>query len=164
MKITGSKAYVFFDSFDESRVISGAGMTLPGQWYFVLARGTATNLPCQGTVLRAPASGAQISLVAGDKLFPIDRKRFCKTSADLSAEQGTVDAGDDCDPGASILDGIISVSGSLAGLFNYDETTGDFDLVTDEVVNRFFDIVEDNGMGQYSLRTRNDDPITCCAA
>jgi hypothetical protein len=72
---------------------------------------------------------------------------------------GSVDVSDDCDPGATISDGVLSVSGSLAGLFRYDDETQDFDDVTDTIVNRFLDIVEDNGNGTYELHPRTDNQI-----
>jgi len=170
MKITGSKAWVFFDSFDESKVISfngtgAAPKTTAEKWYRVMNKGAGSTLPFEkGFPFKAPKGAAQITLVSGDVIYPLDPTRFCKTSASLSAEQGTVDVGDDCDPGATIPDGVINVSGSLAGLFRYDDATGEFDLVTDEVVNRFFDIAEDDGNGIYKLRPRTDDPtyILCC--
>jgi hypothetical protein len=171
MKITGSKAWVFFDSFDESKVISCAGggspvLTEAEKWYRVMEKGDGSNLPFErGFPFKAPKEGAeQITLVAGDVIYQLDPTRFCKTSASFSAEQGTVDVGDDCDPGATILDGIVGITGSLAGFFNYDEATGEFDYVTDDIINRFFDIAEDDGNGMYALRPRTDTPtyILCC--
>ena len=72
---------------------------------------------------------------------------------------GSVDVSDDCDPGATIPDGMLSISGSLAGLFRYDDETQDFDNVTDIVINRFLDIVEDNGSGAYTLSPQTDSQI-----
>ncbi|MCL2765599.1 MAG: hypothetical protein FWD40_10025 [Treponema sp.] len=163
MKITGSQAHVFFDSFDESKMISYSGtpqLTAANKWYLVFDKGAASNLPVEkGFPFRAPQGTDQIALVAGDRIFPINEKRFCKTTASFSAEQGTVDVSDDCDPGATILDGIIKITGSLAGLFRYDDQSGEFDDVTDEMINRFFEIIEDDGNGIYSLKERNDTPI-----
>ena len=165
MKITGSKAHVFFDSFDDSKMLSfsesGPVNTTQNKWYLIFGKGEDSKLPFSiGFPFRAPAGATQqITLVDGDRIFPIDEKRFCKTSASFSAEQGTVDVGDDCDPGATIPDGIISITGSLAGLFRYDDQTGDFDNVTSEIINRFFDIIEDDGNGLYALKQREDTPI-----
>jgi hypothetical protein len=170
MKLTGMKAWVFFDSFDESRVISYSGIgaapqTQAEKWYRVMEKGTGSNLPLEkGFPFQAPAGAVQITLVSGDIIYPLDPSRFCKTSASLSAEQGSVDVGDDCDPGATILDGIIAMSGSLAGLFRYDDKTGKFDNVTDDILSRFFDTVRDNGNGIYELQKRTDEPVflLCC--
>jgi hypothetical protein len=160
MKITGAKAHIFFDSFDPSRIITGTGSnaTTAGTWYKVMEKGEASNLPFEENyIFRAPISETQITLKTGDKIYPFQMDRICKTSADLSAQQGTVDVGDDCDPGASILDGIVVRSGSIGSLFQYNRTTGDFDDVTDIIINRFFDIADDDGAGIYALTPRTDD-------
>ena len=167
MKITGSKAWVFFGSLYE-KIIAGNGTntTEAGKWYLVIEKGEGSSLPFyKGFPFRAPKDGSdQITLVPGDRISELDPARFCKTNASVSVEQGSVDVGDDCDPGATILDGIIKVSGSLAGLFRYNDETGDFDDVTDEVVNRFFDIAKDDTAGLYELSPRTDEPtfILCC--
>jgi hypothetical protein len=168
MKLTGSKAICFFDTFDESKAINGDGVTEtePGAWYRVMAKGASSELPLEtGFVFRAPGEGAdQIVLAAGDKVYPLDPSRFCKTGADFSAEEGSVDVGDDCDPGATIPDGIVTYSGSLNGFFRYDDATGEFDDVTTEIVNRFFDVVTDDGEGAYGKVERNSSPahLLCC--
>jgi hypothetical protein len=107
----------------------------------------------------APTTGDQITLVNGDRVFSINEERFCKTSASFEFSMGSVDVGDDCDPGATISDGILTFSGSLAGLFRYDDQTQNFDDVTDIIVNRFLDIVEDDGNGTYTLYPRTDSQI-----
>ena len=151
---------VFFDSFDHEKTVSGPGReTEAGTWYRIMAKGENSNLPLpEGFVIHSPAGGEQIELAAGDMLYPLDPQRFCKTSASLSAEQGAIEAGDDCDPGASILDGIVKVSGSVAGFFRYNDATGEFDSVTDEIVSRFFDTVQDDGEGGYGLTPYDETP------
>jgi hypothetical protein len=163
MKITGAKAQIFFDSWDPSRVIDGTGSntTTAGTWYKVIEKAAASALPFpEGYIFRAPVGPAtQITLLTGDQIYPFEMDRICKTSADLSAEQGTVDASDDCDPGASILDGIVVRSGSIGSLFRYNDVTGDFDDVTDIIVSKFFDVATDDGAGVYELKLRNDDNV-----
>jgi hypothetical protein len=159
MKITGAKAHVFFDSFDETQVIEGGPgvATNAGAWYFVISNGAGSSLPYMGTVLRAPAAGnEQIALVEGDQVFPITEGRFCKTSVSLSAEEGSIDVSDDCDPGANILDGNVAISGSLAGFFSFDDLTNKFDTVTDDIISRFFGTVEDDGSGIYGFSERRN--------
>jgi hypothetical protein len=108
----------------------------------------------------APAvSKTQITLKTGDKLLKIEPERFCKTTASFEFSMGSVDVGDDCDPSATISDGILSISGSLAGLFRYDDVTQNFDDVTDIIVNRFLDIIRDNGEGAYTISPRSDVQI-----
>jgi hypothetical protein len=163
MKIAGAKAQIFFDSFDPSRVITGTGTntTDAGKWYRVMEKDPAGSLPFPvNYIFRAPTgSSTQITLKTGDKIYPFDMDQICKTSADLSAEQGTIDASDDCNPGASILDGNVVRSGSIGSLFQYNDLTGDFDDVTDIMVSRFFDIATDDGAGSYELKLRNDDDM-----
>jgi hypothetical protein len=163
MKITGQKAQVFLDSFNDSSIVNGDGTitTTEKQKYFVIEKGEGSLIPViKGTFFIAPADvNNQITLVEGDRLFAIKEERFCKTNASFEFSMGSVDVSDDCDPGATISDGILSISGSLAGLFRYDDETQDFDNVTDIIVNRFLDIIEDNGDGVYILHNRTDSQI-----
>jgi len=161
MKITGSKAQVFIDSMNNTSIISGDGIvtTEANQKYFVIEKSKDSNIPViKGTFFIAPTSD-QIILLEGDRLFKINEERFCKTNASFEFSFGSVDVGDDCDPGATISDGILSITGSLAGLFRYDDETHDFDNVTDIIINRFMDIVEDNGEGTYILYPKTDSQI-----
>ncbi|MDR1469324.1 MAG: hypothetical protein LBT00_08535 [Spirochaetaceae bacterium] len=163
-KLIGNKAMLFFDTFDPSRVIHGDGTvtTAANTWYFVVGRGTGeSGIPQgfrQGGIFRSPKTGsAQLVLEVGDRVMPIDPSRFCKTSADWSVEQGTIDVGDDCDPGATLLDGVLKLSGSFSGFFQEDLETGDFTEVTFEILNRFFDLAEDDGEGNYAITPRTND-------
>jgi hypothetical protein len=160
MKITGNRAQVFIDNFNASSVIT-SGTTASSTKYFVIDKGVGSSIPViAGSFFISPKAGEkQISLATGDKLFKIDPERFCKTTASFEFAMGSVDVGDDCDPGATISDGMLTVSGSLAGLFKYDDVTGDFDNVTDIIVNRFLDIIEDDGAGTYALHPRSDAQI-----
>jgi hypothetical protein len=162
MKITGQKAQIFIDNFNSSNVIEGDGTvtTTAKEKYFIISKGAGSNIQlAEGTFFIAPASGTQITLVTGDRLLKIEPDRFCKTTASFEFAMGSVDVGDDCDPGATISDGILTITGSLAGLFRYDDVTQDFDNVTDVVVNRFLDIIEDDGVGNYTLHPRSDAQI-----
>jgi hypothetical protein len=162
MKIVGQKAQVFIDQFNDTGMISGDGTitTAEKQKYFVIDKGDGSNIPViKGSFFIAPTIGEQITLLEGDKLFAINEERFCKTNASFEFSMGSVDVSDDCDPGATISDGILSLSGSLAGLFRYDDETQDFDNVTDIIVNRFLDIMEDQGDGTYELHPRTDNQI-----
>jgi len=164
MKILGSKAQVFIDSFDNTLIIDGDGVntkTNPNQKYFVIEKGESSNIPVvRGSFFVSPVDvNSQIDLVLGDKVFIIDEDRFCKTNASFEFSQGSVDVSDDCDPGATISDGIIAITGSLDGLFKYDDSTQEFSDMTDFVVNRFLDIVEDNGDGVYTISPRDDSQV-----
>jgi hypothetical protein len=159
-KLIGNKAYIFFDTFDADRVIHGetAGppvLTEPKTWYFVVGRGSPSGIPDgfqSGGIFRSPVDGAtQLTLLDNDRVMPIEQSRFCKTSADYSVEQGTVEVGDDCDPGATILDGVIKLSGSFSGFLQEDVETGEFTDITYEILNRYFSMAEDDGHGIYAI-------------
>jgi len=159
MKVTGAKAHVFFDSFDEDRVITN-GQTTENKWYFIMERGEGSNFPYDGSVIKSPSdANNQITLVSGDKIFPIDENRMCKTSLSVSAEEGTIDVSDDCDPGATILDGTVAITGSIGGFFRFDDQTQEFDSVTDSILGHFFDTVEDDAAGVYGVTTRNNSAV-----
>jgi hypothetical protein len=161
--LTGQKAQVFIDNYNSSNIVIGDGTitTAASQKYFIISKASASNITlAEGTFFIAPGVGeTQIVLKVGDRLLKIDPDRFCKTTASFEFAMGSVDVGDDCDPGATISDGILTISGSLAGLFRYDDVTQDFDNVTDIIVNRFLDIIDDNGEGVYNLHPRNDAQI-----
>lgn len=157
-RLIGNKAYIFFDTYDLSRIVHGNGTvtSLPKTWYYVLGRGEPlSGIPAgfvPGSIFRSPKSGiTQLVFKNGDRVMPIDAQRFCKTSADYAVEQGVIDVGDDCDPGATILDGIIKLSGSFSGFFQEDVETGDFTDITFEILNRYFVIAEDDGQGSYAI-------------
>jgi hypothetical protein len=163
-KLIGNKAYIFFDTYEPSRIVHGNGTITshPKTWYFVVGRDeTESGIPAGfgiGSIFRSPKSGAShLIFRTGDRVMPINQQRFCKTSADYSVEQGVVDVGDDCDPGASILDGIIKLSGSFSGFFQEDLETGDFTDITMEILNRYFVIADDDGNGVYSITERTAD-------
>ena len=159
-KLMGNKAILFFDNYEPSKTIHGDGVltTTADTWYYVVGRGEESGLPAgfvTGGIFKSPKAGStQLTLAEGDRVMTIDPKRFCKTSADYSVEQGTIDVGDDCDPGASILDGIVKLSGSFSGFFQEDMETGEFTDITFDILNRFFDLAEDDGAGAYSIRKR----------
>jgi hypothetical protein len=163
MKITGQKAQIFIDNFNSTNIIVGTGSnsTTGGEKYFVIEKGATSTVPVStGTFFIAPKTGeTQITLEVGDRLLKIEPDRFCKTTASFEFAMGSVDVGDDCDPGATISDGILTITGSLAGLFRYDDVTQDFDNVTDIIVNRFLDIIEDDGEGAYTVHPKSDAQI-----
>ena len=159
MTITGAKAQVFISSFDNENILD-TGTTTENTKYFVIEKGSNSKIPTQaGTIFVSPKSGTQITLVPKDKLFIIDEERFCKTSANFSFSQGSIDISTDCQPGATIPDGIITVTGSLSGLFKYDDVSNEFSDVTNIIVNKFLDVVEDDGNGVYELHPRDESQV-----
>ena len=131
----------------------GAAATTAGNWNVILKRGEASGLP-EGmplnTPFKSPASGPQLTLAAGDQIIQFDFERFCKTTATYSLEQGNVDAGDDCKPGATLRDGITKFSGSLAGFLQFDEATEQFVDMSQKIYSLFVAFMEDDGAGHYS--------------
>jgi hypothetical protein len=162
-KLIGNKALLFFDTYDPARTIHGDGVitTDPLTWYYVVGRGSPSGIPDgfnANSIFRSPNVGEpQPVLQVGDRVMPIDLQRFCKTSADWSVEQGTVDVGDDCDPGATILDNVLKLSGSFSGFFQEDIETGEFTDITVEILNRFFAVADDNGRGIYTVAPQTND-------
>jgi hypothetical protein len=162
-KLIGNKAFIFFDTYDPVRTLHGNGTnsTAAKTWYYAVGRGTPSGIPAgfnPGSIFRSPVQGSpQLIMRTGDRIMAIDQQRFCKTSADYSIEQGTVDVGDDCDPGASILDGIIKLSGSFSGFFQEDVETGEFTDITFEILNRYFSMAEDDGHGMYAITPQTAD-------
>ena len=127
MKKTGMsrKARLSFDPV----IIEGGGSTVitkPNTWYVILNKGIGSTLPAEiplDTIFKSPISGTQYTLITGDKLLEVDFKGFCKTNASFSGSQGTIDAGDDCNPGEKLRDGITAISGSLEGFLVFDDVT-----------------------------------------
>jgi len=154
MKQPGSarKAFLSFGG----TIVDGDGTitTIANQWYVILKKGGISGLDAQlpiGVPFKAQASGTQPVLATGDQLLLIDFERFCKTTADFSMEQGSIDVSDDCDPGAQIADGITTISGTLSGFFQFDDTTQEFNDMTDKVFNIFVPFIEDDGQGGYTF-------------
>jgi len=163
-KISGAEAHIFIDGFDPEKIITYTGtpkLTEPGQWYFIFKKGETSNFPYDGSIIRAPsaANAQQIALVQGDEIYPVDMNRVCKTSADVSWEEGTIDTSDDCDPGSNILDGIVQVSGNISKLFRFNNITQEFDNITDILMSRFVDTVMDDGSGVYDVSVRDNGTV-----
>jgi hypothetical protein len=136
-------------------VIDGDGTVTTGasKWYLVLKKAVSSGIPEKipvNTPFKAPASGTQFTLAIGDQLLELDFERYCKTTADWSMEQGSIDVGDDCDIGAQIRDGITTISGSLSGFFQFDDATEQMADVSAKVFNLFVPYLEDDGAGDYS--------------
>ena len=154
-KLTGNNAHAYLGFCDGS---AATGALEAGKLYFIREKagdveGFLAKLP-EGTFFKA-RGGEQ---VGSSKLMGIDPEQLYKTSADFSMEQGVVEIGDDRDPGAKMLDGIVSISGSVSGIFRYNEDDGSFDDVTVNVINTFMDAVEDRD-GSYEYVPRNDSRV-----
>jgi len=146
-------------------IIDGDGVikTESNIWYVILKKAENTTLPQEvplNAPFRAPAdNNAQFILAIGDQLIKFDFERYCKTTADWSMEQGSIDTGDDCDPGATIRDGITTISGSLNGFFVFDDATEQMTDVSQKIFNLFVPFMEDDGQGGYSYNQPSDQRI-----
>ncbi len=120
-------------------------------WYVILKKGTTTTMPAAIPWNTAFKTGKTPPIPSvGDQLLALDMERFCKTTADWSMEQGSIDVGDDCDIGAQIRDGITTISGSLAGFFQFDDATEQMIDISQKLFNLFVPFIEDDGSGHYS--------------
>jgi hypothetical protein len=110
---------------------------------------------------KSPDSGNAITPILVDDVYPLTFEKICKVDLSLSTESGTIDVTDDCSDGYNqmILDGFTTISGSFGGFFKYSETDGSLPTVQKEFLNRFFDIVDDDGEGTYTLSPKKDTNI-----
>jgi hypothetical protein len=123
------------------------GALITETWYKVLSKGASSALPQDVPVGYPFITHTAITLATGDSVQVINWDRFCKTQCDYSAEQGSIDISTDCAPGATISDGITSLSGSLSGLYQTDDMTGEFIPMQGALLNKFFPGIEDDGSG-----------------
>lgn len=166
VKKTGAKA-ILYKAAEGVLVTTGtltAGATWLTGWYKIYSFGTASALPDlkETSIFKTPeAVGDAITLASGDAVYPLTLTEVCKVDIEFSAEKGSVDATDSCDyPNTvNLPDGFSNLSGSINTMLRFDEDTCELIPVTREFLNKFFDIVEDDGEGVYSLTAANDDDI-----
>ena len=153
---TGQRASVWIDN-NHGNIIT-TGNTVAGTRYFVMDRGPASNLPVPpGVIFMSPRGGTQIALTAGDRVQIISEERFCKTSVSFELSTDSVDASTDCFPGASIPSNVTNFSGSMSGLFQYDQATEDFVNVTASILNKFMPHLDLTGAGSYTYTAKDDN-------
>ena len=149
----------------DPKIIEGGGtvvITKPNTWYVIIKKGEDTNLPenvPQNIPFRSPSSGTQFTLVEGDQMIEFDFEKFCKTNANFELGQGSIDTGDDCDPGSKIRDGITTISGSLEGFLVFDDATEQLIDVSQKILNLFLPYLEDDGKGGYNYNPPSDPRI-----
>ena len=132
-KLTSLKPDVFIGVINPAKTLCGndAITTEPETWYYIAGRGEPSGIPAgfnTGSVFRSPAQGAsQIVLQNGDRVIPISLRRFIKTGADFR------------------------LSMPFSGSFRDNVDTGEFTDITFEILNRYFNIAEDDGEGVYMI-------------
>lgn len=146
-------------------LVEGDGVTplSDNAWYLIAAKAdSGSELPLEvGYRFKTPDSGNAITPATGDKVFPLTLQKICKTDASVSTEKGTIDVTDDCEFGynAMIPDGFTSISGDSGGFMKFSDIDGNPADAQLEYWKRFFDVVEDDGAGTYSLTAKNDTDI-----
>ena len=133
-------------------------------WYEIVAVAGTSTLPFDGNnpVGRVFKTGsAPPTPAVGDDVYPLTFTKVCKTDASVTREKGEIDVTDDCEDGynAAITDGYTTISGSLGRFMKFDEVTGDISTADDAFLERFYDIIEDDGADGYTFTAKNDDDI-----
>jgi len=142
-----------------------SGALTAATWYKIKAFATAASaLPDLkvGSVFKTPeSSGDAITLVAGDEVYPLTLTEICKVDVEVSGEMGAIDATDSCDYPymVNLPDGFVNLSGSINTMLRFDDETEELVAVTKDWLVKFFDIVEDDGEGTYTLNTMNSDDL-----
>lgn len=133
-------------------------------WYKISAFGAATALPSLkvGSIFKTPEeSGDAITLATGDEVYPLTLTEVCKVDVEISGEMGVIDTTDSCDAPymANLPDGFTNLSGSINTMLRFDEETDELVDVAQTFLNKFYDVIEDDGEGVYTLTSQNDDDL-----
>lgn len=161
---SGKQAILF--NAAKGTLVEGDGSTAlaANSWYQINATAAegVTELPLgPGYIFKTPDALNTITPAVGDDVYPLTLTKICKADASISNEKGTIDVTDDCEEGynAYIVDGYTDISGSISAFLKFNEPGGGIQASQEDYLNRFFDIVEDDGAGEYILTAKNDDDI-----
>jgi hypothetical protein len=134
-------------------------------WYRICARASSGSaLPDldDKSIFHTPILEAdKITLVEGDEVWPLTLEEICKSDIEISGEVPVIEVTDSCDYpyAANIPDGFTNLSGSINTMMRFDEETDELIDMAQEFLNRFYDIIEDDGAGTYALTAKNDDDL-----
>jgi hypothetical protein len=131
-------------------------------WFRIVSTAAVSTLPFEaGRTFKTPDSGNAITPAIGDDLYPLTLSKICKLDASFSAETGTIDVTDDCTDGynAMISDGFTTLSGSAGGYLKFSETDGALATGQQKYINKFLDLMTDDGAGTYAITAKNDDSV-----
>lgn len=163
-KRSGAKMTVYKGELGTLVVGTGSNTLTANKYYTIAEKATsASGLPAEfpiGYTFCTPdASSTAITLAVGDKVYPVGDEQLCKTDCEYSIEEGVIDTTDDCDYGyvTEIPDGFVKISGSINGHLRFLDSNGELASVVDTIMNRFLDIVTDNGAGDYTLAPKNNE-------
>ena len=147
--------------------ISGDGITplADNSWFRIESIATSGSTLPIGKVtayFKTPDSGNAITPATGDDVKPVTFTDKCKVTSDLANEKGTIDVTDDCSDGymSWITDGFTGITGTYEQFLKFDQTDNNGLVESQkEVLNRFYDLVEDDGAGTYTVTDKNDDDL-----
>lgn len=166
IKKTGAKA-ILYKVAQGAAVTTGvltSGSTWLTGWYKIGAFGGTSALPTLKltSIFKTPEYAQDaITLATGDIVYPLTLTEVCKVDLEISAEKGSIDATDSCDYPytVNLPDGFSNLSGSINTMLRFDEDTNELLDSSTEFLGKFFDVVEDDGEGVYSIVSANDDDI-----
>jgi hypothetical protein len=138
---------------------------LPNKWYEIKSTAAVSILPSgmvETNVFKTPDVGETPLVPAiGDDVYPLNLEIMCKTDGEISAEEGTIDVTTDCDGGynVSILDGFVTISGTINGFLSFDDETEELNDSMKDIFNKFFDVTTDDGAGGYTVTLKENEKI-----
>ena len=153
---------ILYNAVKGTLVTSGA--LTAATWYKIKAFGASTALPDLkvGSIFQTPEDvGAAITLASGDEVWPLTLSEVCKADVEISGEMGVIETTDSCDFPyvTNIADGYTNLSGSINTMMRFDEETSEIVSVTKDFLVKFFDIVEDDGEGTYTMTAQDDSDL-----
>jgi hypothetical protein len=163
-KIAGKQAILY--SAAEGTLVEGDGIVdLADDTWFKIdsVATTASALPIGEltAIFKSPKnSGDAITPAEGDDVYPLTLTQLCKTDCSISTAKGSIDVTDDCDDGYNsyLVDGYSDISGNINGFMKFN-TTGGLVSGHKSLLARFFNIVDDDGEGVYSVTSKNDSKL-----
>jgi hypothetical protein len=162
-KSKSGKVAKLIDAEAGTLFVGDATTVLAGDsWFKIVNVAAASTLPFgAGRIFKSPPTASAITPAVGDDLYPLTLTQICKLDASFSAGTGTIDVTDDCSEGynAMISDGFTDLSGSAGGFFKYSELDSSLVAGQQKYINKFLDLMTDDGAGAYSITPKNDDAV-----
>jgi len=167
IQLNGKETLMNFATKDT--LIEGDGSTTTldtSTWYLIKAVATSGSALASdfvaGDVFRSANDVGDVpTLAEGDDVYPLILSKKCKVDLSLSNTKGMLDVTDDCSPDDSIQyipDGFIDRTGSFSSMWKQDLKNG-LPSNIEKTLNRFFDIVKDDGADTYTVTNKTDDEI-----
>lgn len=133
-------------------------------WFKIKAKAAVPAIPdwAEGSIFKSPLNiGDQITLAAGDEVFPLTLTEICKVDVEITGEVGVIETTDSCDFPymASIPDGFTNLSGSIATMLRFDEATEEIIDVSKDLLVKFYDINKDDSEGTYTQTAKDDTDL-----